>query len=98
MGLTKNGYETKNLQEIVDDIESAQKTVFGTELVLDASSPDKQLNGLLSERIAILWELGLDIWASLDPRTASGVQLDRLSSIIGVTRNQASATTALCLT
>jgi len=95
-GLDKNGYSIKRLDEILSDLTVAQKTVFGADLVLDASSPDAQLNGLLAEQIAILWELGLDVWSSLDPRTATGVQLDRLASIVGVARNQSSPTTLFC--
>lgn len=96
-GLGTNGFEIKRQPEIIADIETAQKTVFGEDLDLDPSSPDAQLNGLLSDQMAAIWELGLQLYSGLDPRTAGGLMLDRIASIAGVVRQQAVPTTASVL-
>lgn len=93
-GLTANGFEVKRQSEILEDIETDQKAVFGDDLILDSSSPDGQFNGLISDQMATLWQLGLSIYSGLDPRTASGLMLDRISAIAGIQRLQASPSTA----
>lgn len=93
-GLTENGYEIKRQPEIVEEIEEDQKTAFGSDLILDPSSPDAQLNGLLSNQLAKLWQNGLDIYSGLDPRTANGIMLDRISAIAGLDRKQETSSIA----
>ena len=92
-GLSGLGFEIKRQPEIVAEINADQILAFGEDLALDPSSPDAQLNGLLSDMIANLWEKGLDIYSNLDPRTANGIMLDRISAIAGVARLQASPST-----
>lgn len=93
-GLTGNGFEIKRQPEIVAEIEADQKVAFGDDLALDPSSPDSQFNGLMSDVIANLWELGLSIYSNLDPRTANGIMLDRISAIAGIARQQATPSIA----
>lgn len=93
-GLSSNGFDIKRQPEIVADIELDQKTVFGDDLELDPSTLDAQLNGLLSDQLASVWELGLELYSGLDPRTAGGIMLDRISSIAGIIRQQAVPSTA----
>jgi len=94
-GLSGNGFEIKRQPEILEEIETDQKTAFGDDLALDPSSPDSQFNGLMSDSVATLWELGLEIYSGLDPRTASGIMLDRISSIAGIVRQQATPSVAV---
>lgn len=94
-GLGSNGFEIKRQPEIVADIEADQKTVFGADLILDPSSPDAQFNGLMSNQLATLWQLGLDVYSGLDPRTANGLMLDRISAINGISRQQPTPSVAV---
>lgn len=96
-GLGTTGFEIKRQPEIIADLTDAQKAVFGEDLVLDPSSPDAQFNGLMSDQFAALWELGLQLYSGLDPRTAGGLMLDRLASIAGIVRQQAFPSTASVL-
>lgn len=93
-GLGSNGFTIKRQPDIIADIEDKQKLVFGTDLELDPSSPDAQFNGLMSDQIAGLWELGLALYTGLDPRAAGGAMLDRISSIAGIVRQQPLSSTA----
>ena len=93
-GLGSTGFDIKRQPEITAEIETDQKTVFGTDLDLDPSSPDAQFNGLMSDQLAAIWELGLALYSGLDPRTAGGIMLDRVSSISGIVRQQAFPSTA----
>lgn len=93
-GLGSTGFAIKRQPEIVAEIETDQKTVFGAGLELDPSSPDAQFNGLMSDQLAAIWELGLALYSGLDPRTAGGVMLERVSAIAGILRQQAVPSTA----
>lgn len=93
-GLDSTGFSIKRQPEIVAEIETDQKTTFGADLELDPSSPDAQFNGLMSDQLAAVWELGLALYSGLDPRTAGGIMLDRISAIAGIVRQQAFPSTA----
>lgn len=94
-GLNGNGFEIKRQPEIATEIETDQKSAFGSDLALDPSSPDAQFNGLMSDVLANIWELGLSIYSGLDPRTANGIMLDRISAISGIARQQATPSLAV---
>ncbi len=92
MAVTANGYEVPTLADIVATIEIGQKAIFPN-IVLDESSPDAQLNGLFSEIIITAYEVAVEVYNGMDPRTAAGVMLDRTCALTGVIRKQDSYST-----
>ena len=88
MKITQHGYQAPTVEEITAQIAQAQKNIF-PDLVLDHSSPDQQLNGLMAEAIIVGYELAAGIYNGLDPRTASGIMLDRVSLLTGTKRREA---------
>jgi hypothetical protein len=80
-GVTPQGFSRKRLPEILGDIETDMKTVFGNGVVLSPQSPLGQLNGLFSSLTAFAWELAEDAYQSYDPDQAEGIRLDQLGRI-----------------
>ena len=89
-GLTATGFLRKTLENILSEIESSEKATIDTRIDVSADTPIGQLNGVMAEKLAELWELADDIVAGGDPDVSAGFQLDQVSSITGTTRDAAS--------
>ena len=94
MALTDKGFEIPTLDEIVEDIGNRQKFIF-PDLNTSASTPDGQLNGLLSEAIMVSFEANLAIYGGLNPNTAEGIMLDRVCALTGVQRKDGFPSTVM---
>lgn len=88
-GLTQNGFVTKTLPEIREDINEALRAMFGASINLGDKSILGQLVGIISERLAVLWELGEAINSSQDPDKATGAALEALCLLTGTFRPSA---------
>lgn len=91
MPLNESGMTIPTLSEVIATIEAGQELIF-PDIIFDDSSPDKQLNGLFAEVIMTSYEVALGIYNGLDPRTAAGIMLDRVSALSGVVRQPGSPT------
>ncbi len=91
-GLTSAGFVPKTLAEILEEIETAQKDVLGADLNVGADTVLGQLNGIVSSKLAELWELAQAVHASAYPDGASGISLDRLGALTGADRLVATST------
>ena len=100
-GLTSTGYTTKRLNDIITSLKSKADVEFSSFLtsgdVLDTSN-----NSVLGRWIQIvasplteLWETSQEVYNAFSITTATGVALEQLCAIGGVTRNTATATQAL---
>lgn len=96
-GLTREGFERKRLSDIKSEIESALKTQFGGDIDLRAESVFGQIVGVLSLPISELWEEAENVYLSFDPDYASGVSLDSLAALTGITRIAATSTQSQAL-
>ncbi len=92
-GLTPAGFVAKTLLELKDEIEAAWQAEFGANVDLDPNSPDGQVIGIFSERLAELWELAQAVYSSQDPDKAVGQALDAVAAITGTLRSAARAST-----
>jgi len=93
-GLSAQGITIKRLDEIKSELDSSLQLVFGTELSLDPSSPEAQLNGIIAEQISQLYELAQAVYVGMNPNFSTGNMLDLVSQIRGVDRNEETATVA----
>lgn len=91
-GLTPTGYEPKPLDDIKTDLGSGFRAVFGAAITLIAQSVFGQIIGVIAERLADLWQLGLTIYTASTREGAVGVQLDHIGALTGTYRLQASNT------
>ena len=85
-GLTPEGFVSKTLTEILGEIEDSEHTIIDPALDVSAERPIGQLNGIIAEREALLWELIAALRASTDPDLAEGSFLDAVCALTGTTR------------
>jgi hypothetical protein len=80
-GVTPAGFVRKPLNIILAEIEAANITEFGPDLIQTPQSPMGQINGLMADIIAQGWEIGEASYHARDPDQAEGVHLDMLARI-----------------
>lgn len=85
-GITENGFVAKRLADIKTEKEAELRQSLGDSINLLPSSVLGQIVGLQSEREAKLWELAEAVYNSAYPNTSSGIPLDNVVSITGITR------------
>jgi uncharacterized phage protein gp47/JayE len=94
-GVTDLGFRRKRLDEILSDKNEAVKSVLGVNLNLSPESPDGQINGVLSESDANLWELAEACYTAFNPSGATGVALSNLVQLNNIQREEAIASTVI---
>lgn len=80
-GVQPTGFVRKPLPIILAEIEAAMITEFGPDVIQTSQSPLGQINGLMADLIAQLWELVEAAYQSYDPDQAEGIRLDVLARI-----------------
>lgn len=80
-GVVSTGFSRKPLAEILAEIEASLITEFGPEVIQTPQSPLGQINGLMANLVAELWEFAEDIYQSYDPDQAEGVRLESLGRL-----------------
>jgi uncharacterized phage protein gp47/JayE len=91
-GVTATGFVIKPLSIIQTEIDDAQRAATDPGLDLDARSTLGQINGVMSGKLAEVWELGQATYNATYPDSASDDSLDNVSSLTGTTRSQATKT------
>lgn len=97
-GVTAQGFVTKQLADIVRDLTAAFQAAWGQGINTNPSSRFGQFIGIFAERLADLWAVGAQVYASQYPDSASGTSADNVWSITGMLRLQPtrSTTTLAC--
>lgn len=88
-GVTPDGFEQKELDEIRTEIEDDLRAAFGSQINLLATSVFGQIVGIMSDKLAELWEVLGAVYRSQYPDSASDEALDQVASITGVARQPA---------
>lgn len=86
-GVTASGFRRKRLADIKIDIENTLRATLGNQINLLPESVFGQIVGIQSERESELWEALEAVFNSFNPNAATGVALDNLVALIGLTRN-----------
>ena len=94
-GVTDNGFIIKRQAEIIAELESRVRDVFGVAILLDATEPMGQWIGILSEREASVWELAQDVYNAFYPDTANNSSLSQAVTLTGHERNDATYSTVV---
>jgi uncharacterized phage protein gp47/JayE len=98
-GLTGTGLEVATLTELRAQINEALQNEFGISIDVSDRSIEGFVIGILSERLAIIWELVELINNSQDPDKATGAALEALCLLTGTFRSPATfSTVTLTLT
>ena len=93
-GVTPEGFETKRLIEVKNDLEESFIGEFG-DINLDPQSVTGQIIGIFAKVFADIWENAQDVYLSQYPNSASGVSLDNVVALNGITRIPAQRTSVI---
>lgn len=85
-GISVTGFKRKRLDQIKSELDDSFKGIFGDNFNLSPESPDGQINGVISEAYANLWEILERAYDAYNPSSATGVDLSNLVQINGITR------------
>ncbi|MEM3714127.1 MAG: baseplate J/gp47 family protein, partial [Nitrososphaeria archaeon] len=93
-GVTPQGFNAKRLIDVKTDLDLNFIAEFG-DVNLDAQSVVGQIIGIFAKQFADLWENAEDVYFSQYPNSASGVSLDNVASLNGLTRLAAQRTSVI---
>ena len=93
-GISSTGFKRKRLDLLLEELNSEVKSIFGDNFNVSPESPDGQINGVVSESNANLWEIAEEAYNAFNPKAASGVTLSNLVQLNGITRLPATKTRA----
>lgn len=93
-GVTPEGFVVKRLVDIIESLNQRCIARFGADFDTDPDKPNGQINGVMAEVFADLWQEGNAIYNSRDPAKATGVALTDIGVLNYLTRLNATFTTA----
>lgn len=88
-GLTSEGFVSKTLAILKQEIEEDLRAAFGDSIRLEPQSAFGQFVGTQAERFALLWELAQALDSAIDPDKAAGEALDGVAALTGTIREAA---------
>lgn len=92
-GLSPTGFDRKRLVDIISDLETAQKLVFGDNIDLTPESRFSQFNAIVGEALADAWENQEDVYNAFRAAFAQGVSLSDLVQLNGIERDEGEKST-----
>ena len=93
-GVTAEGFRARRLIDVKEQLENEFIGEFG-DINLDAQSVTGQLIGIYAKVLADIWENLEDVYFSQYPNSASGIALDNVVQLNGITRLPAQRTTVV---
>lgn len=85
-GISSTGFNRKRLDLLLFELDAEMKAVFGENFNVSPESPDGQVNGVISESNANLWELAEEAYNAYNPSAATNVSLSNLVQLNGIIR------------
>lgn len=85
-GISTEGFKRKRLDQLLEELNAEVKSIFGDNFNVSSESPDGQINGIISESNANLWEIAEESYNAFNPSSATGVTLSNLVQLNGITR------------
>lgn len=89
----RNGLQTATVSEILSDLETAFKAIYGDDILLDSSTPDGQWLNILAQKGVDIRGLLMQLYNSFNPDNAQGSVLDQRCAINNVFRKAGTFTT-----
>ena len=86
------GLHLQSLTDIITELETGFKTIYGSSINLNANSPDGQMINLFGQAKIDILDLVSQVYGSFSPTSAIGVVLDQRCAINGVIRAGATHT------
>lgn len=88
-GVTIDGFARPTLQEILDEIEAAEKAAFGVGINVQADSEFGQFNGIYADQLDQVWALAQAVYSAQNPDQNTGASQDAIAAITGALRDPA---------
>ncbi len=85
--LDSNGLTISSLSEILANLESSLKSIYGSDINTDPDTPDGQAINIFAQAAIDLREVLQSIYSSMDPDQAQGAVLDQRAALNGLKRN-----------
>jgi uncharacterized phage protein gp47/JayE len=85
-GVTPEGFNRKRLDILLEELNSEVKSIFGDDFNVSPESPDGQINGVVSESNANLWEIAELSYNAFNPSAVTGDGLSNLVQLNGIER------------
>lgn len=86
-GVTDQGFDPKTSEDIRREFESSQHSLISPEWEVELDSPTGQLNHIIADHEAQVWEALSELATAMDPDAAGGRFLDNIASITKTFRN-----------
>lgn len=86
------GLTTKSVPEVIAELETGFRTIYGADINLAQNSPDGQLINILALATGDLLDLVAQVYNSFDPDKAIGVALNARCAINGISRRAGTKT------
>jgi hypothetical protein len=93
--VTANGLSIPTIEDLLTDIGNDLRATIDANLDTDPDSPMGQINGIMAERLRLLWELVSVAYNALDPDACEDFLLDATSAITGTIRGAATPSTVV---
>jgi uncharacterized phage protein gp47/JayE len=93
-GVTPEGFEIKTQQQIIADLQEAERDGIDPQIEYADEDPLGQLNGILSAPLAELWELAQELYYIIDRENAEDDALENVGALSGVPKGDASKSVA----
>lgn len=84
--LTANGLQIATLTQILDELETAFRGIYGQDILLDSNTPDGQLLNIFAQMHLNTLETLQAVYNQFDVSSAVGVQLDQRAALCGISR------------
>jgi uncharacterized phage protein gp47/JayE len=92
-GLNKDGFNRMRYADIIAEMNSRARSVFGSDVNLSEYSPLGMFFKVVAFSMAVIWQLAEYVYYGAYKDTAEGYQLDGVCQYIGITRKPASYAT-----
>ena len=93
-GVVTEGFNAKDLETILTEIEADERAEIGPAINTQADALLGQINGVIGDKLAEIWEVALAVYRARQPDSASGEALDNVGAITGALRLPASPSLA----
>lgn len=90
--LDSNGLVTDDLNTIITNFENGYKAIYGSDIQITSDTPDGQRINIEAQAVRDLLELIQNIYNNFDLDQATGTALDRLTPLLGISRQGATFT------
>ena len=91
--IDSSGLHLQQLSDIVEELETGFKSIYGEDINLEANSPDGQMINLFAQAKLDILDLIQSVYNSFSPSSAAGSVLDQRCALNGIIRQEATNTT-----